>query len=319
MAFDAGDHGQTVGIIGIGLLGSAIADRLSAAGYLLSGFDPAPASQKAFSENAGCAVLHVCDIAAATDTIVLCLPNSDVVEQVLTDIIPHLKSNTTLIDTTTGEPDRTKELSERLVAANVNLLDASVLGSSDVARAGNAVLMVGGDTASFQRVRPVLQAISPHVSHVGPVGSGQQMKLVANLVLGLNRAALAEGLSFAKSQGLDLNRVLDILKSGAAYSTVMDAKGRKMIDDDFEPQAKLSQHLKDVRLILKLATASDSTLPLSLLHEQLLESAEAAGNGELDNSAIIRAWRRHGAESAGRLPPVPECDSTVPRNIRPRI
>ena len=127
------------------------------------------------------------------------------------------------------------------------------------------------------------------------------MKLVANLVLGLNRAVLAEGLSFAKSLGLDLNLVLDVLKSGAAYSKVMDAKGRKMIDEAFEPQAKLSQHLKDVRLILKLATASDRELPLSLLHQQLLESAESAGNGDLDNSAIIRAWLQDSSSAeAGR-------------------
>jgi 3-hydroxyisobutyrate dehydrogenase-like beta-hydroxyacid dehydrogenase len=294
MALDDGNAGKTVGIIGIGLLGSAIADRLLAAGCSLCGFDPAPEAQHAFTENGGCSVLKIGDIAAVADPIVLCLPNSDVVEQVLADMIPNLKPGTTLIDTTTGEPDRTSELAARLAGAEVNLLDASVLGSSDVTRAGNAVFMVGSAAEPFQRVRPVLEAIAAKVIHVGPVGSGQQMKLVANLVLGLNRAALAEGLSFAKSLGLDLNLVLDVLKSGAAYSTVMDAKARKMIDEDFEPQAKLSQHLKDVRLILNLANASDSDLPLSSLHQQLLESVEAAGNGELDNSAIIRAWRQNG-------------------------
>lgn len=292
MALEESDNRQTVGIIGIGLLGSAIADRLLAAGYSLRGFDPAASAQLAFTENGGLLARQVGDVAAAADRVVLCLPNSDVVEHVLADVIPYLKPGMTLIDTTTGEPDKTIELAERLAAADVHLLDASVLGSSDVTRAGNAVLMVGAAAESFQRVRPVLEAISQNVSHLGPVGSGQQMKLVANLVLGLNRAVLAEGLSFAKSLGLDLNLVLDVLKSGAAYSTVMDAKGRKMIDEDFEPQAKLSQHLKDVRLILKLATASDSALPLSMLHQQLLESAESAGNGNLDNSTIIRAWRR---------------------------
>ena len=292
MAVDDSDVERTVGIIGIGLLGSAIADRLLAAGYSLCGFDPAPQAQQAFTANGGRSARLVGEVAAAADPVVLCLPNSDVVEHVLADIIPNLKPGMTLIDTTTGEPDKTIELAERLAAADVNFLDASVLGSSGVTRAGNAVLMVGATEKSFQSVRLVLKAISPNVSHIGPVGSGQQMKLVANLVLGLNRAVLAEGLSFAKSLGLDLNLVLDVLKSGAAYSTVMDAKGRKMIDEAFEPQAKLSQHLKDVRLILKLAAGSERDLPLSSLHRQLLESAEAAGNGDLDNSAIIRAWRQ---------------------------
>jgi 3-hydroxyisobutyrate dehydrogenase-like beta-hydroxyacid dehydrogenase len=295
------DTAQTVGIIGIGLLGSAIADRLLAAGYSVCGFDPAAAAQQAFTENGGRSMQQIGDVAAPADPVVLCLPNSDVVEHVLADMIPHLKPGTTLIDTTTGEPDKTIELADRLAVTDINLLDASVLGSSDVTRAGNAVLMVGSAAKPFQRVRPVLGAIAANVIHVGPVGSGQQMKLVANLVLGLNRAVLAEGLSFAKSLGLDLNLVLDVLKSGAAYSKVMDAKGRKMIDEAFAPQAKLSQHLKDVRLILKLASASDRDLPLSSLHQQLLESVEAAGNGDLDNSAIIRAWRRDNSPAeAGR-------------------
>ena len=292
MAMHDGDDKQIVGIIGMGLLGSAIADRLLAAGFSVWGFDTAPAAQLDFAAKGGVSVLKVEDIPVAANPIVLCLPNSDVVEQVLTGIIPCLKSGTTLIDTTTGEPDRTIEMAERLTVADVSLLDASVLGSGDVTRAGNAVLIVGSAPRPLARVRHVLEAISANVMHAGPVGSGQQMKLVANLVLGLNRAALAEGLSFAKSLGLDLNLTLDVLKSGAAYSKVMDAKGRKMIDEDFEPQARLSQHLKDVRLILKLANASDRKLPLSTLHQQLLQSAESAGNGDLDNSAIIRAWWR---------------------------
>ncbi|HIE97255.1 MAG TPA: NAD(P)-dependent oxidoreductase [Planctomycetes bacterium] len=294
MAIDDGDADRTVGIIGIGLLGSAIADRLLAAGLSVWGCDTSAEAQHAFAAKGGISVLRPGDIPVAAHPIVLCLPNSDVVEQVLVDMIPRLKPGTTLIDTTTGESDRTIEMAERLAVADVDFLDASVLGSSDVTRAGNAVLMVGSAPEPFQRVSHVLNAISANVMHVGPVGSGQQVKLVANLVLGLNRAALAEGLSFAKSLGLDLNLVLDVLKSGAAYSTVMDAKGRKMIDEDFEPQARLSQHLKDVRLMLKLATASDTNLPLSLLHQQLLESAESAGHGDLDNSAIIRAWGRDG-------------------------
>jgi len=299
MARAEGDAGRAVGIIGIGLLGSAIADRLLAAGFSVWGFDTSAEAQQAFAAKGGLSILKTGDIPVAANPIVLCLPNSNVVDQVLVNIAPRLTPGTTLIDTTTGEPDRTIQMAERLGANNVNLLDASVLGSSDVTRAGNAVLMVGSEPESFQRVRHVLEAISANVIHVGPVGGGQQMKLVANLVLGLNRAALAEGLSFAKSLGLDLNLVLDVLTSGAAYSRVMDAKGRKMIDEDFEPQARLSQHLKDVRLIRKLANASDTKLPLSFVHQQLLESAESAGNGDLDNSAIIRAWRR---DVAGRPP-----------------
>src|SRR3954471_2528988 len=126
--------------------------------------------------------------------------------------------------------------------------------------------------------------------HVGPWGSGARTKLVVNLVLGLNRAALAEGLAFARACRLDLPAVLEILQSGAAYSRAMDAKGRKMIDGDFTPQAKLSQHLKDVRLILEQGVQTGSRLPFSTLHETLLAELTDSGLGECDNSAVFRAF-----------------------------
>jgi 3-hydroxyisobutyrate dehydrogenase-like beta-hydroxyacid dehydrogenase len=113
---------------------------------------------------------------------------------------------------------------------------------------------------------------------------------VTNLVLGLNRAALAEGLWFARSLGLDLHQVLQVLRESMAYSRIMDSKGGKMVHANFEPQAKLSQHLKDVRLILRAAAKAGTQLPLSRVHRELLEAAEAAGYGAMDNSAVIRAF-----------------------------
>lgn len=111
-----------------------------------------------------------------------------------------------------------------------------------------------------------------------------------NLVLGLNRAVLAEGISFAKSSGIDAALALEILKAGPAYSKAMDVKGKKMLSGDFAPEARLSQHLKDVGLILEQARKQGRSLPLSELHRTLLEKAEAAGYGAADNSAILKAW-----------------------------
>ena len=116
------------------------------------------------------------------------------------------------------------------------------------------------------------------------------MKLVANLALGLNRAVLAETLSFAQSTGISPVQALEVLKAGAAYSRVMDDKGEKMLHHDFSVEAKLSQHLKDVRLILASAAAKGAKTPLSTVHRQLLELLEKAGYGESDNSAIIMAY-----------------------------
>ena len=117
------------------------------------------------------------------------------------------------------------------------------------------------------------------------------MKLITNLVLGLNRAALAEGLAFAEALGVDLRAALEVLQDSAAASTVMNAKGEKMIAADFSVQARLNQHLKDVNIILDLAKSLSLNLPLSATHQRLLELAQSLGYGEQDNSAIIRAYQ----------------------------
>ena len=118
------------------------------------------------------------------------------------------------------------------------------------------------------------------------------MKLVSNLVLGLNRAALAEGLIFSQAMGLDGRAALQVLLGTMAYSRIMDTKGQKMIEGDFRAQARLSQHLKDLRLILQAATEAGQALPLTETHRHLLEIAEAAGFGDADNSAVIEAFSR---------------------------
>jgi 3-hydroxyisobutyrate dehydrogenase-like beta-hydroxyacid dehydrogenase len=117
------------------------------------------------------------------------------------------------------------------------------------------------------------------------------MKLVTNLVLGLNRAALAEGLALAESMDIDLANALEVLRGSGAYSLQMDTKGGKMIAGDYAAQARLSQHLKDVRLMLQSAEGSGLALPLTEAHRRLLELAESLGLGEHDNSAVFEAIR----------------------------
>jgi 3-hydroxyisobutyrate dehydrogenase-like beta-hydroxyacid dehydrogenase len=130
------------------------------------------------------------------------------------------------------------------------------------------------------------------VVHVGPHGYGARMKLVMNLVLGLNRAVLAEALSLGRALELEPEMVLQVLREGPAYSRVMDTKGRKMLDGNYAAEARLSQHRKDVGLMLDAARRLGIELPLTQTHDSLLQAAEAAGFGANDNSAVIEAYRR---------------------------
>ena len=140
-------------------------------------------------------------------------------------------------------------------------------------------------------VQPLIDVLSSQHFYLGPVGSASRFKLVHNLLLGLHRAVLAEGLVFAETLGFDAATALDILAQTPAVSGVMKTKGRKMAESDFTTQAKLSQHLKDVRLIVEAADRGGAAAPLSELHQTLLEKAENLGFGDADNSAVIQAFR----------------------------
>lgn len=271
---------DTIGLIGVGLLGSAIATRLTAAGYRVLGYDLVP------ERRLGAASAQ--EVARQCRTIVLCLPTSDVAAQVLGSL--QLTKGTAIIDATTGEPEAMAAMGAKLAKGGVDYLDATVLGSSRVVRNGGAVVMVGGRREVFDAAVPLFRTFAARSFYLGSYGAGARMKLVANLALGLHRAALAESLAFAHVCGVSPVDALEVLKAGAAYSRVMDDKGEKMLNHDFTVEAKLSQHLKDVRLILAAAAAKGGKTPLSEVHRQLLEKLVAAGYGEVDNSAIVMAY-----------------------------
>jgi 3-hydroxyisobutyrate dehydrogenase-like beta-hydroxyacid dehydrogenase len=227
---------------------------------------------------------------AGCDRVVLSLPTSDIVREVLRDASDSLRAGQLLIDTTTGLPDDAAELGQQLAARGIAYVDATVSGSSEQVRTRQVIVMAGGEPSAVARCRDLFDLFARQTFHVGPWGGGATMKLVTNLVLGLNRAALAEGLAFARALELDLAQTMEVLRDSMAYSRIMDTKAQKMINAEFSPQAKLSQHLKDVRLMLEAGGSVGAKLPLTDAHRALLEAAEAAGYGELDNSALIRAF-----------------------------
>ncbi len=285
---------EPVGLVGLGLMGGALAGRFLAGGHRVVGFDPRPECRQRLADLGGTAADSVGAVFAAARTVVLSLPNSTVVAAVL-DEVGDAVAGATVIDTTTGDPEATAAAGRRLADRGADYLDATLTGSSAVAAAGELVVTAGGPAEVFARAEPLFRLFAKAWYHVGPWGGGARAKLAVNLVLGLNRLVLAEGLSFARRCGLDPAATLDILRSGAAYSRAMDAKGRKMIDGDFAPEAKLAQHLKDVRLILEYGGRAGASLPLSRLHEGLLAGLVARGMGDLDNSAVARAFDPEGA------------------------
>ena len=276
-----------IGLVGIGLLGAALGERMQAARHDVVGFDLNPARLKSFFPAASAR-----EVASRCLTIVLCLPDSHVVAAVIAELAEQLATGSMVIDATTGDPDDTIRMAAMLRERGVGHVDAAIVGSSEQARRGEAVVLIGGEPADVERAEAVLGSWSDRRFHVGPSGSGAHLKLVVNLVLGLNRAALAEGLALAEASGIDPAAALEVLKATPARSAVMDTKGEKMVARDFAPQARLSQHLKDVRLIRELASRVGALTPLSDVHQQLLERGVALGLGDADNSAVLGVYRR---------------------------
>ncbi len=278
-----------IGVVGLGLMGSALCERLLEHGYRVLVWNRTPAKADPLISRGA----EWCDNPPARcQRFLICLYTTDVVELVLGQMRDGLHPGQIVVDTTTGDPDRIVALGVQLGSRGIHYLDAPISGSSEQARRGEAVVIVGGDRESFESCADLWAVIGEKVIHAGPCGSGSKMKLISNLVLGLNRAALAEGLAFAEAIGVESAAALEVLRASMAYSRAMDVKGRKMVQSDFSVQARLSQHLKDVRLILKAAAAADIALPLSQTHRKLLEQAESAGLGDLDNSAIVDILRK---------------------------
>ena len=284
-----------IGLVGLGLVGTAIAERLLAEQFDVVGFDIDSTKCEHLEQLGGKALGSPAKVAEQVERVVLSLPDTEVVVQVVEGPGGILEAKTLpryIIDTTTGEPDETAALAQRLVRRGIYFLDAPFSGSSRQLRDRDVVFMVAGDMAAFEKCMDIFRVAAKKTFYLGPPGNGSRAKLASNLVLGLNRLALAEGLVFASKLGLDAQGFLELLKVTPAYSAAMDVKGKKMLDGDFTAQARLRQHHKDVSIILKYAEKVGQELPLSRVHLDVLEKAIEAGDGDLDNSAVIREIER---------------------------
>ena len=270
-------------------MGTAIVERLLAGGLRVLAWEIDAAKLAACGAEVAA---DVCEVARSCRRIVLSLPDSLVVAGVIGEMRAHLHRGSVIVDTSTGKPEDGVRLAAALQAQGVAYLDATVSGSSEQVRRGEALVILGGDAAAQEQCGDLFAALGCPVAAVGGSGSAAQMKLVTNLVLGLNRAALAEGLAFAEHLGLDAEKTVAILKASAAYSRIMDSKADKMIHREFSPVARLSQHLKDVDLMLHAGESGGLALPLTETHRGILAKAVAAGLGDLDNSALIEVLRR---------------------------
>jgi 3-hydroxyisobutyrate dehydrogenase-like beta-hydroxyacid dehydrogenase len=279
-----------VGVIGVGLMGEVYARRLVAAGFTVIGYDVDPAKTARLAQF-GVQAGTLPDVAQKCAPIVLAVFNTDQVEDVVERALIPAASGKIVLVTSTCDPDRIAALGAR-VGDRLRFLETPVSGTSEQVRQGDGVGLIGGDQKIAADAAPVLDALFAKSFHIGKVGDGGRAKLAVNLILGLNRLALAEGLVFASRLGLDPAAFLDVARRSAAASQVMDTKGPKMITGDFAPEGRVRQTLKDTQLMLDQARKAGQQLPLLQIHADVLQACVRHGDSEQDNSIVIEEIRR---------------------------
>jgi 2-hydroxy-3-oxopropionate reductase len=282
---------KRIGFVGLGLMGSGMTKNLLSSGFSVIGHDIDQSKVDALVKKGGQKVDSPDKIPALVDVILLSLPTSHVVNQVVIESLKLFETGRKgliLIDTTTADPILSEELASQLREKGIEMLDATLSGTSKMCAERDITVMAGGNEDTFKECEPIFSALGKRAFYMGKNGTGALTKLVVNLVLGLHRMVLAEGLNLAKRAGMDLYQTLEVLKDSAAYSKAMDQKGLKMIEKEFlPPESKLAFHLKDVRLMLDLGHRVNAPLILSSLHAQALRAEIGKGRGEWDISDIF--------------------------------
>jgi len=286
--------GETVGVVGLGTMGGAMAANLARAAYPVRVWNRT-AGRTASLEALGATVAdHPEALARAVDVVLVCVSDTPDVEAVLfgeRGVAAGIRRGSLVIDCSSISPSATRAFAARFAAAGVGYVDAPVSGGSEGARNATLAIFCGGADADVARAEPILRVLGTNVTHFGPVGSGQAVKAVNQVVIAGGYLAVAEGLVLAMKAGLDAARVADALAGGAAGSWVLANRSGRMIANEYPLGFRTSLHLKDLGIALGLARELGAVLPAAALTAQLEAGLVAQGYGDEDVSNVARAIR----------------------------
>jgi 3-hydroxyisobutyrate dehydrogenase len=289
-----------VAFLGLGTMGSSMAANIARAGFPVTVWNRTPGRAAVPVEQGATEATSPAEAARQADIIVVCVSDTPDVEAVLfgpDGAAEGARPGALLIDCSTIAPAATRDFATRLAERGVAMVDAPVSGGSEGARNGTLTIFVGGQTQDAERARPVLEAMGKTITHVGPVGSGQAVKAVNQVILAGAYLGVAEGTVLALKAGLDVPQVVEALGGGAAQSWVLGNRSGRMIENDYPLGFKLALHRKDLRIAMELARDLGAELPVTELVARVEEQLIEAGHADEDMSAVARAIRaRSGLE-----------------------
>jgi 2-hydroxy-3-oxopropionate reductase len=278
-----------------------MAVHLQTAGHLVSGYNKRRDTTGPLVAAGGRKASSIADAVQGADVVAIMVPDSADVQEVLAGpdgVFDSAAPGTLVIDFSSIRPDVTAELAATARERGLRLLDAPVSGGEAGAKDAVLSIMVGGSAEDFAAAQPIFDAVGKTIVHVGPNGAGQTVKAANQLIVGTNIQVLAEALVFLEAYGVDTEAAMDVLGGGLAGSTVLQQKRDNMLSRSFAPGFRIDLHHKDMGIVTSAAREAGVALPVGAIVAQLMASARACGDGDLDHSALLRGVER----LAGRQP-----------------
>ena len=279
---------DTVGFIGLGIMGKPMAENLIEAGYDLVAYNR---TREKAEELDGATVAETPkEVAEQSDIIITMLPDSPQVEEVLAGeegVLEGVREGALVVDMSTISPVITEELAKKAEERGASMLDAPVSGGDVGAIDGTLSIMVGGGKEDFERALPLFEVVGETVTHVGPVGTGQVVKAANQIVVALTIEAVSEALVLGSKGGVPPEKILDVLGGGLAGNKVMEVKREKMLEHSFDPGFRVELHHKDLGIALAAGREYGVSLPVTAVVDQMLETLKMLGRGDQDHSALL--------------------------------
>src|SRR5262245_781365 len=282
---------ETIGFIGLGVMGKPMAKNLIKAGHRLIVHNRSRAAADEVAKDGATVALSPAEVAKAATVVITMVPDTPDVERVLTGpdgVLSTLQSGAVVVDMSSISPDVTKRLAEAVAAKGGSMLDAPVSGGEIGAINASLSIMVGGDADAFARVKPIFDAMGnpERVVHIGPSGAGQVCKICNQIAIGGALAGVSEAFALAKKAGVDAGRVRQALLGGFAASRVLEVHGERMLTGNYKPGFRTKLYQKDLRLANEAASANGVAMPSTAVLTQLVNALVANGGADLDYAAV---------------------------------
>ena len=278
-----------VGFVGLGAMGYSMALNLHKAGLLAAVYNRSPEKAKRLADETGCAAAaNLIELAKLCDAVVSCVSADADVLEVVDGLVAGLKPGALVLDCSTVSAATAREAAARLKARSVDFLDCPVSGGTEGAKNATLAIMCGGAAAAFARAEPIFKALGKRHELMGPVGAGQATKAVNQIMVAGVAQAVSEALAFAEAQGLPLEKVIEVVGSGAAQSWFLTNRGPNMMRMSFPLGFKVLLHDKDLKIVQQMAGAQGVQLPVVEMTRIHYKRLMEAGHGDEDISALFR-------------------------------